>query len=250
VFVGDESIPAGASKSQRSKYRPVREREALARALVVWREKALDQHPHQAVVTRRWILPNDTITALSRVRTSSICGPETVSEIADRTDEWVSMYAPDIHNVIAQFDEEWRVRKLCARLSHQVGRKVRSVAWRKRILNRYEENAELALTAAEGARDDMAKFKRAVRKEKRLLVLGGMTGKDIGEMKRRTNARCSELRRNLENAIWDLQERCESLREAIVWSNVLNEGDNVETESGNVRKVTVYVPPPVQTSKH
>jgi len=36
------------------------------KVLVDWRETVLGQHPcHHAVITRRWILPNETITALS-----------------------------------------------------------------------------------------------------------------------------------------------------------------------------------------
>lgn len=70
LFVGDDRTPAGRLKLRRPKYRPIKDREALVKVLVEWRERALDQHPHQAVVTRRWILSDDTIMALSKVCTS------------------------------------------------------------------------------------------------------------------------------------------------------------------------------------
>jgi len=237
---------------------------------VRWREKALDQHPHRAVVTRRWILPNDTITALSKVLTSDVYGPERVSEIADRDEEWASTYASDIYEVISRFDEEKRVRKLCARLSCGVVKKVRSAAWQKRVCNRYEENAELALIIAEDVLDDIAKFKRATRKERRLLVQSTTTD-GVDEMKQRADVRRSELRWMLDDAVQNLQEHCEFLREVVTWSEGLvrrddgDEGeemeeqeegedeedrdkDDTDEESGNSSKASTRLPPPVRRS--
>lgn len=253
VFTGDNSTLAGRLKLRRPKYRPIKDRETLVKALVEWREKALDQHPHQAVITRGWILPNDTITALSKVCASDIRGPQTVLEVADRAEEWVSIYASDIHNIITRFDEENHVRKLCTQLSCGVVKKVRSATWQKRIRKRYEKNAEFALITAEGVVGDMAKFEKAVRKEKRLLVQRRTTADDMDEMKRRVDARRAELRWMLEDTIRNLQEHCESLREFVAWSDGLveadgDEGEEGEEEHGNLRKTTLYLPPPVRRS--
>lgn len=173
----------------------------------------MERHPHQAVITHRWILPNDTITALSKVRASEIHGPEAVSAIADRTEEWTSAYASDIHGVIARFDEEVHLRMLWARHGCSVAKKVKSVAWQKRIRKRYEKNAELALIAAEDIVRDITKLGKAAKRKK------------SPTSKARVDARRSVLHRMLEDALQNLQKHCELLREVVVWSDGLTEGD-------------------------
>lgn len=222
-----------------------------------WRETVLGQHPFHAVVTRRWILPNETITALSKVCARDFRGPETVSEIADRTEEWMLAYALDIYHVISRFDEEKRVRKLCAHLSRGVVKKVRSAAWQKQIRNQYVEKAECALIIAEHALGDISKFKKATGKErKKLLALDGTTADDVDRLERTADARHSRLCRMLADAVWNLEEHCEYLREAVVWSDGLvergdsgdDDGKEEEEEVQNSSKVTVYLPPPVRRS--
>lgn len=231
-----------------------------------WREKALDQHPHRAVVTRRWILPNDMITTLSKAHASDIHGPEMVSEIVDHTEEWESTYASDIYRIIAQFDEERRVRKLCACLSRGVAKKVRSIAWQKKVRKRFEGNAEAALIIAEGVLDDIAKSKRVTKKGRKLLVQRRTTSNNMDEVKRRAKACRSKLRWVLEGAVRNLQEQSDFLREFVAWSDDLvggdgnDEGDEMkdceeeeeeedgEEEAGNSRKAAVYLPPPVRRS--
>ena len=254
LFSGNESAPAGKSKSQRRKYRPPKDREALVEALVGWRETVFSLHAHHAVVTHRWILPNETITALSRVRMEELRGPETVSEIADRTEEWRVAYASDIYKVIAQFDEDKHLWKLWVDLARSVVKKVRSAAWKKRTRTRYIENAELALIIAEDVLEDITRFRKVVREGKRLLALDGATADDMDRMKNEVDARHSELRWMLEDAVWNLEEHCESLREAIVWRDGLVERDNDDGNDGEGDERagnpsnTVYLPPPARRS--
>ena len=210
-----------------------------------WREKALDQHPHQAVATHGWILPNDTITALSKIHASDILrGPEIVSLVADHMEEWVSTYALDIHSIIARFDEEKRARKLCKSLSCRMMKKVRSMAWQDHIRTRYEQEAELALIIAESAVGDIARFEEATKWERKLSVLDGIMADEIDEMKRMADVRRSELHWLLGNAVRNLEKRCESFKEAVVWSSSLAE----EEDAKDSAKVTVYLPPPVRRS--
>ena len=217
-----------------------------------WHETALSQHPYCAVVTYRWILPNQTITALSRVRAKEIHGLETVSKIADRTEEWTSTYASDIYNVISQFDEEKHVRKLWVRLVRDGVKVVKSAAWQRQIKTRYIENAECALIITEGVLEDISKFKKAVGNErKELLALDGTTADDLDGMKRMVRARHSQLRWMLEDAVWNLHEYCEYLKEAISWSDGLAARDNDEAEGeepGNSNKVVIHLLPPVRRS--
>lgn len=201
-FTGDESATACGSKLPRRKYRPTKDREALVNALVGWRETVLDQHPHRAVVTRRWILPNETITALSKVRASELHGPEVVIRITDRTEEWTAAYALDVYNVISRFDEEKGVRKLCTQVARSLVKKVRSAAWQRQTRKRYVENAERALIVAEDVLENITKLKKAAGKEKkRLLALDGTTADDMDRMKITIGARRSELRQDLANAV-------------------------------------------------
>jgi len=233
---------------------------------------ALDQHPHRAVVTRRWILPNDTITSLSKVRAGDICGPEMVSKIADRTEEWESTYALDLYRIIARFDEERRVRKLCAHLSRVTAKKVKSATWQKRFRRRYEDNAEAALVVAEEVLGDITKFERAAKKERGSLARRGTAVDSIGMAKGRASARRSKLRWVLEDAVQDLRKHCEFLKEFVVWSDGLAGGDSVdeggevrdyedeedeedaedtedmEEEAGNSSKAAAYPPPPARRS--
>ena len=217
-----------------------------------WRETALSQHPYRAVVTHRWILPNQMITALSRVRAKEIYGLETVSKIADRTEEWTSTYASDIYNVISQFDEEKHVQKLWVRLVCDGVKVVKSAAWQRQIRTRYIENAECALIIAEGVLEDISKFKKAVGNErKELLALDGTTADDLDGMKRMVRARCSQLRWMLEDAVWNLHEYCKYLKEAISWSDGLAARDDDEAEGeepGNSNKVVIHLLPPVRRS--
>jgi hypothetical protein len=200
VFTGDENTPAGRLKLRRPKYRPLKERDVVVRALVRWRERALNQHPHQAVITRRWILPDNAITMLSKLRDTDVHGPETISEVVNGTEEWTSAYAADIHKVITKLDEGKRVRKLCARLSSGAVKKVRSAAWQNRIRKRYEKDAELALITAEDASEEIAKLKKAWRKEKaKLSTRHKTTTGDMEEIKRTTYIHRSKLCQALEN---------------------------------------------------
>ena len=223
-----------------------------------WRERALNRHPYQTVVTRRWILPNNAITTLSKLRDVDVRGPETIAEVVDGSEEWTLFYAAEIYNIITQFDEKRYVRKLCARLSSGVAKKVRSVAWQRRIRKRYEKNAELALITAENARDDITKFEKAARKEKRkLLARHKTTAGEMAELKRGADVHRSKLCRTLEGAVQDLNRHCELLREVVVWSGNLAEVDNNEDMSegrdeeggsGTVGRTTIYLPPPARRS--
>ena len=258
-FTGDESTPAVRSRLRRPKYRPLKDREALVKALVEWREKALDQHPHQAMVTRRWILPNNTITALSKVCAANVHGPKTISEVANCSEEWSSAYASGIYEVIARFD----ARKLCACLGRGVAKKVRSLAWQKQVRGRYEENVELAFAIAEEVLGDVAEFEMATKREKReLLARHRTTADNMDERKRRVDVRRSELRWMLEDAVQNLREQCEHLQSVIVWSNGLIGGDDDderedleedgdrdgEEESGSSSQNAVFLLPPVRRS--
>jgi len=228
----------------------VKDREALAKLLVDWRESAWKQHPHRAVATRRWTLPNETVIALSKVRAVEIRGPETVSEIAERTEEWTTAYALDIHNVISRFDDEIRVRKICADLGRGIVKKVRGVAWQKRVKKRYTERAECALFAATTALEEISEFKKEVRKEKRrLLGLDATMADDMDLLKKIHNIRRSQLRRTLEDAVWNVEVHSTFLREAVTWSEGLFERDDDgegEEAAGNTNDVTARLPPQVQ----
>jgi hypothetical protein len=252
VFTGDENTPAGRLKLRRPKYRPLKERDVVVRALARWRERALNQHPHQAVITRRWILPDNAITMLSKLRDTDVHGPETISEVVNGTEEWTLAYAADIYKVITKLDEGKRVRKLCARLSSGAVKKVRSAAWQNRIQKRYEKDAELALITADNASEEIAKLKKAWRKEKATLsTRHKTTAGNMEEIKRTTYIHWSKLCRALENAVRDLERHCELLREFVVWSNSLAEADNTDEEGegpGHSSKTPVYLPPPVRRS--
>ena len=227
----------------------------MTRALVEWRESALNQHPYQAVVTRRWILPDDTITILSKLRDVDLHGPETISSVVGGTEEWTLAYAADIHGVITRLDGEKHGRKLSARLSSSAAKKVRSAAWQNRIRKRYEKNAELALIAAENALEDIGKFKKVTKKEKgKLPAQRRTTTGNKEETKRMVDVHRSKLYQTLENAVQDLQRHCEWLKEVVVWSSGLagaennantdEEGD--EDEPGSLGKNPAFLPPPVR----
>ena len=253
-FTGDESAPVDRPRLQRHTYRPVKEREALVKRLVDWRETAWSRHPHRAVVTRRWILTNETATALSKVPAMDFRGPETVSEIADRTEEWTSVYAPDIYNVISRFDNEMRVRKIYVKLSRGIVKKVRSETWQKRVNNWYAGRAECALIHARAVLEEISEFKKTVREEKkRLLRLDATTADDMDWMKKIANVHRSHLCRTLAGAVWNVEVHSNFLQEAVTWSKGLFERDDDgsgdgegQDEAGNTGEVTTHIPPPVQ----
>ena len=121
------------------------------------------------------------------------------------------------------------------------------------------ENAERALIVAEDVLENITQLKKAAGKEKkRLLALDGTTADDMDRMKITIGARRSELRQDLANAVWKLEEHCEHLREAIAWSDSLVERGDDDGDDGNggggdgdgdsSGKVTVYLPPPVRRS--
>lgn len=218
-----------------------------------WRERVFNNHPNRAVITRRWILPNDTITTLSKIPAGNVVEQKVVAEISEYSEERASAYASEIYNVIIQFDQ----KKLCSRLACGAAKKVRSVTWQKRVQKRYEKDAELALIAAEKAMSEVEKLKRAAKRKP--LRWGRMRADKINEMRRVTGVHLSELRWTLEDAVWTLQNRCEMLREVIVWGKGLADGHNnnnegngdgeevdEEEDSGNSNKVYLYLPPPVR----
>ena len=214
-------------------YRPVKEREALVMALVDWRETAWGQHPHRAVVTRRWILPNQTITTLSKVCAKELLGPRTVSEIADRTEEWEITYALGIYNVISLFDEQMRLRKLRTDLGYGVAKKARGVAWQKQTKKRFVQRAEQALTIAGDTLENISRFEEvAAAEERRLLARHRTTANDMAQLRRNTNARRSRLRRRLEDAVRNVEVHSEFLREAVAWSDGLVETGDDDDNGG------------------
>ena len=194
----------------------------LVEALVAWREQAMDRHPYRAVVTHGWILPNQTITALSKVGANKMDGPEQVSEIADRTEEWVLAYASDIYGDIARFDEGMTLRKLCTQLGRGAAKKARTVGWQNQVRESRQARAEATLIASECAVEEIAQYKEGAKAERRrLLRLRMATVDDVDRMKQRADDYCFELRQILKGLVWDLQERCETLKEVIAWGEVI-----------------------------
>ena len=129
---------------------------------------------------------------------------------------------------------------------------VKSVAWQRQIKTRYVDNAEYALIIAENVLEDISKFKKAVWKErKELPAVDGTTTDDLDRMKRTAHTCRSQLRWMLEDAVWNLHEYCEYLKEAISWSDGLAARDDDEAEGeepGNSNKVVIHLLPPVRRS--